>query len=220
MASMDEQEITLADITKIFKKRWLFIFGTTILVSAAYFVISLMSPKQYESYALVRIGANGSAALETIPAIKEIMGSAPMLSRIAEKTGVKSLSEIEGDLDYEDASGLLKVTARATSPEKAVQVAQASIDILIQRHNELHDNSQKNLEQAVRFVKESIRPVPLSSGLSEFRSTPTTIVISPIYNNTPVRPKGKVRTSTLFGILFLVTTIIAFYLEGRKNKKS
>jgi hypothetical protein len=221
MASIDEQEVTLplSDIARMFKKRWLFIFGTSIILSVVYFVFSLTSPKQYESYALVRIGTNGVASLESIPALKEIMASAPMRSKITERAGMKSSAEI-GDIGYDDASGLLKVTARSASPEKAMQIVQASIDIIIQRHNELHDDSQKNLEQAVKFVKEAIRPVPLSSGLSEFRSSLTTILIPPIYDNKPVKPKGRLRTSTLFVMLFLFTTIISFYIEGRKNKKS
>ncbi|MFH1369625.1 MAG: hypothetical protein ABII64_10935 [Elusimicrobiota bacterium] len=215
----DEKEISFQDIGKMLANYWKFILGTSVLVSTVYFLISISLPKQYESYALLKIGFDGDKQIESVYVINEIMKSAPMIEEIKSKVNMPKNTNKGLEVKYFDVFGLLKIVARDESPEKAAQIVQASADIIIDRHHNLHELSQENLGKAVKFVKEMIRPVPLSSGLSEFRSFPTRIAIPPIIDNSPVKPEKRLRTSTLFIIMLLVTTLASFYSERRKNKK-
>jgi len=225
----EEIEISLQDITKVLKKRWKLIIIPAILAAIITALIGFFSHKTYESYAILKIGYSGSKSIESIPELNVIMQSLPMLKEIAGKLDVADLDIADNDEDfalslkktlfYQDSSGLLQISASASTPQKAQKKIQVVMDIIVDRHKLLYEASEKRINKAVRYVKETISPVPLSSGINEFISELTCVEVSPVLLVKPVPRKIKNKVVTVFIIVLFLSIVGSFYLEGKENRK-
>ena len=215
----EEQEISLDEIIVVFKKRWkLIIIPSIIAASIVAFAVSRM-PKSYESYALLRMGQVGSQPLESVSSLREIMNSMPMLEAISrELAGNETDAEankLNGVVQYEEVAGLLKISARDRSPEKAYKTILAAMSVVQNRHETLYRQSLEEMTALLKYIKKIISPVPLSSGVTEFKTTPMRVEVMPVINEEPVRSNMLAVSAITFFIMILIDTMIAFYREGK-----
>jgi capsular polysaccharide biosynthesis protein len=217
----DEQELKLEDVVRIFSKKWKFIILTSLCAAAAaYAYFHYATPIRYESYSLIKVGYDGKGTFEAPAAIDLIMNSKPMLLEIAKRMHVNTISEIGGKLEYTDKAGLLNVSAITGSPEKSAQLVQIASGILMERHQAIYEESKKNIDTVVRFIKQTIKPIPLSSGINEFKTSPSQIVIPPVIDTDPLKTNTKMKVIGTFIIFLALTTLISFMGDDKRNKKS
>jgi LPS O-antigen subunit length determinant protein (WzzB/FepE family) len=213
-----DQEISLQDIFKVFRKRWKIIVLPALATAVLAAGISWLMPRQYESYAFLRLGCNGTKALEDAGATNEIMKSLPNLMKIAEKVKIQGRERISEDIvKYESKGDLLKISARAKTPEKAQELVATSMDLVMERHRLLYEDAEKQLATMVKYVRETLHPVPLSSGINELIIRPSSIEVGPVLDNEPVRTKTKVILVLVFVAVLFMDTLVAFYFEGTEK---
>lgn len=218
---LEEKEISLNEIVSVLIKRWKLIVVPSIIAAliSAIYVLSL--PKVYESYALLKLGNIGEKQIETVASIKEVMSSLPIrieiVSRLKDNNDSKFVESLKDAIIYEDASGFLRIKANGKNPEKAAELVKVTTDIIYSRHQSFYEYAQKELYSTVERIRDFACPIPLTTGIAEFKIEPTRVEIPAIINPTPVGEKKKIVVlTTFFSVLFL-NILIAFYLEGRKK---
>lgn len=211
----EENEIELKDILRVFKKKWLMILLPAVVIAGLAHVFLVLQPNVYESYAIIRIGRSGTGQFESVDAINEIMSSGPMFSEICTKAGVGPGKFTK--IDFKEASGYLKIIAKANSPEMAVKLVQVSSDMLLKRHTEFYKHSQERIKNAVLFVKETIKPVPISSGINEFMLEPTSVLVPAVFDSEPKDSDKIAKPLLVFFLVCFVDLLIAIYVERRKE---
>jgi hypothetical protein len=221
--AFEDREIGLDDVGRICIKHWKLLLFPTLIATLLAMVYAVRMPKTYESFSFVRIGSDGNGMFEQISNISDIMSTIPIEQEIAKRAGNADYREVVG-ITYTDASNsntnLLRISFVSETPQKAAKIVSIASDLLIERHRELYAESLKNTKEVVQFVKETIKPIPLSSGIREFRLVPTTVIIPAILNTDPVKTNKKIVVIGTFIVVFLTMFIISFYLEGRKHRKS
>ncbi|HEX2974397.1 MAG TPA: Wzz/FepE/Etk N-terminal domain-containing protein [Bacteroidales bacterium] len=210
----DEQEISIQEIIDIIKRQWRLIIIPAILASIVAAGISLSLPKEYESYSLLRIGYAGTKPYDSVASVKVIMNSSPFVEQIKQKSGLNDVDSLK----YTETDTLLKVSARASDPEDAQKMVKTATELIIERHRRINEYSEQRLGRMVTYVKEILRPVPLSAGLDEFMVEPTRIEVPPLIMKEPIKVKVKlIVLLVFFGVLF-VDILVAFYKEGVNDK--
>jgi hypothetical protein len=88
---------------------------------------------------------------------------------------------------------------------------------LLERHEAIYANERKDLGELIAFVKETIRPMPLSSGISDFRITKTGIAVEPMLQPEPVKSKSCIVALFVLMVTGFIGILVAFYIEGREK---
>ncbi len=220
----NKDEISLDDLIVTLKQQWKVILLPAVAAALGVFFVFRMKPAQYEAYSLIRIGINGPKAFESPASLKAIMVSEPMVEEIAKRMASRSLpleqEYIQKRVFYEDMSDLLKVSARTDSKEKSLLLVRSAIDVLYERHQNLYAGALKELEVIVRYIRTVVNPVPLSSGLSEFRIEPTKIEVVPFAERNPLPKRAKFAAMIAFSVTLVLCLFAAFYLQGKKSRKN
>jgi uncharacterized protein involved in exopolysaccharide biosynthesis len=215
---MDEAEISLSDVLNALKKRWLFIVLPTLVISALTAVYARHLPKEYESTAMIRLGFVGSDPIESVAAASVVMKSEQLREQIAEKIGRANdedyVAGLTDAIDYTDAAGLLQITVKNKDPQIALNLVNAVSTIIMERQKTTFEIEKKNLAQLIAYVKENIRPMPLSSGIREFRLSESELAVPANLPKKPVQNK-KHFTSVAFALSLILFGFIALFLERK-----
>ncbi len=213
---MDEAEISLNDVLGALKKRWALIVLPTLIVSVLTWVYAHNLPKEYESVAMIRLGFVGSDPVESVGAATAVMKSEQLREQIAAKVGhaqdndyIDSLTDL---IEYTDAAGMLQIAARYTDPAAAQKLTEVVSSLVLERQKLIFETEKKNLSQLVTYVKENIRPMPLSSGLKEFRLSESELAVPANLPKKPV-PSKKHYTSVAFALSLIMMGFLALFLE-------
>ncbi|HBU69951.1 MAG TPA: hypothetical protein DEE98_06150 [Elusimicrobia bacterium] len=219
----EEQELTIEDVIRVFVKRWKLIFLPVILVAFTAFVYNMYPPKVYKSVSLLKIGLDGNRYLEPVYSLDKVMHSTPQLIEVAKLLKINmdsdTLKTLASSVEFKDLNGYVEIIVTDDNPQYAFMIADAFTKVLYRRHQVLYLNAKSNMKSLIIDVKELLRPIPLSSGVSELRVVPTTVEVPAIINDKPVEIKRKPIVMTMSLIALLITTILAFYIE-RKNIKT
>ena len=215
-----EQEITLDEIMSVLSRFWkLILIPSFILAVATYIFLKFFSGQVYQSYSLLRMGGDGSGSFETVSSVEVVMRSIPMLKEISRRLGLPDGTVREESITYIDAAGMLKIQALSDSPDKAYKLVSTATDIITERHAVLFKLSQSNLDNVVKYVKETIKPIPLSSGINEFKIIPTSVLIAPIFEPKPMPSEKLVKVISVFLVSLIITAILSFYIAGKEKIK-
>jgi uncharacterized protein involved in exopolysaccharide biosynthesis len=218
---LEEQEISFDEITSVIKKRWKYILIPSLVAAILIGGLTYLFPRKYESYSLIRIGSVGGSPIESVTSIKDIMQSLPMRQQIAErlneKDNIKFIKALLLSVDYSDEGGLLKIKSGSDSPEKAAKTSRTISEMVISRHEIMYLSAQDELDKVIKYVKKTINPIPLSSGISEFKISKTEIMAPAIEDKEPLPTKRRQTVIAVFFAVLLIMTIISFTLEGRKK---
>jgi capsular polysaccharide biosynthesis protein len=216
-----EQEISLDEIIDVIKRRWKFILFPSIIISVIAGIILAFQPKTYEAYSLIKIGTISGAPIEQISSISDIMKSLPIRQEIAAKlnegNNPKFVRGINSSIKYTDETGLLKIKTINQDPAKAAEIIRVVDDIVLDRHEKMYLNAQVELDKLLKYVKQTINPVPLSSGINEFRITRTEIMVPSFVDKEPVPTKNRLIVIVVFIVIVFINTLLSFILEGRKK---
>lgn len=220
---MDEVEISLSDILNALKKRWKLVFLPAFVISIFVHIYALNLPKQYESSAMIRLGFVGSDTIESVATTSVMMKSEQLRNLIAEKAGRANDEEYVADLadaiEYSDAAGMLQITAKDKDPHTAQKLVDMVSAIILESQKKVFENEKKNLAQLVEYVKDNIRPVPLSSGIREFRLSESVLAVPSNLPKKPV-PTKKHYTSVALALSLILMSFIALFLERNSIVKS
>jgi capsular polysaccharide biosynthesis protein len=217
----EEREIDLFKVFLILKKNWLPILIVSLMAAAITSFKTTKLPRTYESYALLKIGYVGAVPVEAIGDTAIIMESLTIRNQIIKDlAGLKgyespeSLSEV---IKYEQLSNLLKVKAEARDPETAKKIVSSAVKIIVARQDKKYQAERAKLDALVKYIKETIRPVPLSSGINEFKFEPTEVEIEPMLINRPVlKANKKLPVMSAFLLGALVSSIFVIFLNRRE----
>ncbi|OGS19482.1 MAG: hypothetical protein A2219_03160 [Elusimicrobia bacterium RIFOXYA2_FULL_50_26] len=219
----EQQEIRLEDIFAVFRRRWKLIIFGSLLVAAITAVVTILAPDSYESYALLRIGMEGSQPLESFSSITTIMTSLPSRKEIARRLDSQDndrlIDSLTKTIQYNEMGNLLKISAIETSPEKAARYVEAAAGMVNERHKIIYEESQKRLKVLIKEIKENIQPIPLSAGINEFRNRPTTIEIHAIVDPKPMKTTRRKSVITSLLATFFATSLLALFLENNSKRK-
>jgi hypothetical protein len=178
-------------------------------------------PKQYESYALIRIGHVGDKEIESIASVAEIMNSLAIRKEIAGKMQIQKadyVNALAGLLKYKNTSELMEIRSLGQTPEQAHALAQAATGVVLSRHAVLFANAKKDIDQTLRYVKQTVNPMPLSIGIKEIRMEPTRIEVPAILDDQPKQSKTKIVVLSVFFAMLLLDMLVALYLQGKEEK--
>lgn len=160
---MNEDEINLMDYWRIISKRKKGIMAIVLIAVLITGIISeFVLPKIYEASGLVEIakikGENLMNPADIIATFKE----EATLSEIGEKMGwnkeyQKDKEKIarleEGLIISKDEKGnLLKITAKANTPEEAKKIVEATNEVLIARHQKRFEGAEKLITAEIETI--------------------------------------------------------------------
>ena len=151
---------------------------TGILVAGA---ITLLLPKRYETSFLLKIGSAADKQLEDSYAVVEIINSESFQQAAASSAGLNLSSKqlqnmVEAKTDSERWQPTwVSVQVLADAPDRALEVATAMIQGIIQRHTELFNESmrpyqdfEKDLQHSVALAEAETEK--LKNNLEDYRS--------------------------------------------------
>ncbi|MCI0411551.1 hypothetical protein L0222_01985 [bacterium] len=160
---------------------WKLIVGGLLVGIVVATAASFLLPKQYETTLLLNIGSAAEKSLEDPHIVTKIINSASYQYMIASKVGVQApparLQEmIKAETDSARSVPWVTIRIKADDPQRAVKLANAIADGIIQRHTEFFDEKiqyfkdykvelEKNLDQ---FTEEM---TTLEENLNSFRHT-------------------------------------------------
>ncbi len=218
-----EDEISLDELIAPLKKRWktILLFSTIVAVIAA--VYSLFLPRIYEAKSYIKIGTDGGRAFESIGQIKTIMSSHPSLVAIAKELNIKptrkNIRDLKRKIKYAGKAELLEITVEGLSPESAIKTAEIISNMILKRHEKFYGSAQKNILNALEIIKDYVRPIPISTGTSEFKIIPTEIEIKPHSDGIPVKGNRIQIVIISFIIGAVLSTLYSYWLERKKGYK-
>jgi len=180
---MPEEEVELIDYLRVIRKRRWLIVGGTIACMIAALLISLLSPKVYEANLSLKVGQVWQNPLDDPNRVAEVINSEPFLDKVRQKTDLGKTAykmkkeKIVVAKAIEKAAILVNLTTRANSPEKAVELAEVTADLVIQEHrarfDELmseHLRYEKELGNQIQIIQKAIEE--LDAALKRQRTNP------------------------------------------------
>lgn len=209
-----ENEIDFDDIAGVFIKRWKLIFFTSIVAAFAVFAALRVSPKIYEKYALFSMGSVGGRALDSADSLTSLMGADYLAIGITEKENEC------GTIKCSDYSGFVKVAVRSYSVQRAEKIMSSVISYIGKREDSMLIKTKAELDQSIAEIKSIMKnsfytsfpdPTMLKIIPTKFES------VSPVIPSNQQREGRKIAAAAVFVFVFIITSLIAFYLEG-KNK--
>lgn len=219
-----EDEISLEELILPLKKRWKMILSFSVIVAAVAAICSLFLPRVYEAKNYIRIGADGGRVFESVEQINTIMTSRPTLVNIAKELKIeptkKNISELKSKIKYLNRTGFLEIKVEDLSSESAIKTVNIVSKMILKRHENFYDLAQKNILSTVKIIREFVKPIPLSTGTSEFKVTPTVIVVEAFSDGVPVKPKRKQIVIIAFTIGALISVLYSYWLERKKPSQS
>ena len=161
---MPEYEIEIVDYIKIlWKRKWLILLGT-LLVAIITGSVSLVLPKTYESTGVVALGKIEGTLIETPNFIRARIEYSPYAEMFIKSSGMDiSNRDIRLDIETRGNAGYVRLTAKGSSPNITSKYIQYIVDDLASSHQEkiekfieLKKQKEKELEQRIAFLEESI----------------------------------------------------------------
>ena len=138
-------------------------------------------------------------------------------NRLNETNNLNFIRAIDSSIEYNDETGLLKIRTINRDPAKAAEIVKVVSDIVINRHEILYSNAQDELDKLLKYVKKTISPVPLSSGINELKITKTTLMVPAFIDKDPVPTKKRLIIVVVFVVFVFINTFLSFIMEGRKK---
>lgn len=219
---MDDEILSLSEIIVPIKKNWLAILLTTFaggLLGAAYCYVV---PPVYEAKAYMQIGIYSGGLIESIGKISTIMSAPENTSKVTSallQSGMddRHIGRAVGSVKFTEESDMLKISAQAGAPDKAVATIAAVIKILLERHDGLYAEAEDQIQKGIRVIRENIRPTPISAGIKELTITPSIVKVAPYADLEPIWPKKKFIISSSFMSGGILSILVALLIDKIKN---
>ena len=213
----NEGEVSLFDLWEALKQRWRLIFGGLIVGVLGAVALIIVIPNQYEAVAVVQVGQvgevglvgqagrlGGSASVETAAQVVERVKLSAFQLKLAMRV---QDPEWVNELNYAASSApqrifpqvikatstpggaaLIEIRAKGKSKESALNLVNASIEELAQKHDELAKIQIERLtldlviakEKLARITKEldELRKLVASAGVKDERATQLSLITS------------------------------------------
>jgi Capsular polysaccharide biosynthesis protein len=158
---LNTTEASIFEIISPLIRRWKMILAGVLTAVIIAFIATNLAPKQYETSMLLQVGSVVDNLLENPNTVTYLINSDAFRQKAASKVGVdvplKDLQKmIHAEIDTLRPSSLVSVHVVADHPQRAVQLAQAVANGILQRHAlffkqriELQQNYRKDLEKAI-----------------------------------------------------------------------
>ncbi len=229
-----EEDIRLDGFLKwVWQGKWLIIFLVIVATGLAA-AIGLRDPAVTTTTALIEVGKVWGKPLKDIYVTVEIANSPGFIQEVATKTGIKpgqlrrsvQVAAVESGVPHSIYAILIRVTAKAESPEESKGLAQAVADEIIARHEKLFEDAiapylerQHQLEQHVKEAPPSDRD-RLEGELAELKannqspiSTEKTHLVESVVPGSTVRPDIW-RGAATAGLIAAIVGVAAAGLIG------
>ena len=226
-----QNELTLDEILSVLFKNWVLVFIVPALIAfLAFAYLTITTPKtkptplMYEASSILKIGRVGTTQIEPVEFISQNMSETKTRKELVNKTNIQ---EKDFELFYENSSGLLSVRAVAISSITAAIVANSAALQVEDKHKAIFETSKRKFIETLDEAKKNVYPSLLTVTLNEVTCEPTTIIALATTPTTPIQNatnSGKTSKKlrllfALFISLFLLNSMIAFYIDG-KNKRT
>jgi LPS O-antigen subunit length determinant protein (WzzB/FepE family) len=167
----DDDEISLWEIFDTLRARWKIIAAFGIAAPAIALGVTLFIPNQYEARGLVQLAKVGnlqaalqgggnsqdrgglSIPVESLPSTLQRLQSDAFALKALSSLGFPS--QISGK--EPKGTGLLELTARASTPEQAKQAVEYAIKSLAEQHAQQSESTVRNLEQSLASTQSELQ---------------------------------------------------------------
>jgi len=157
---MEEREIDLRDYINMVRKRWKIILIIFLAPTVTAGVLSFLSPKTYESSAIVSIGKVKDKLLEEPATVIEVFKTKPVLKEVAEELNISptdgNLGELSSKIKMREKSKLLEIKGRVETQEEALNLVNGVIAVLLKRHEQLFKRAKLNLDEYLASGQERL----------------------------------------------------------------
>ena len=153
------EEIDFIGYVKAVKDRKKTVISMFVLITTLAVGISFLWPKTFEAEALIRLGIIKGSKIETIENIKDFFGNLGTLKNLAEELGMQKDTDpraVPKKFDLlmnKSGSGFLKVRGRGETPEKALEILNKIVNVLIDRHSKFFSEAKKSMELEIDSIK-------------------------------------------------------------------
>ena len=201
----------------VFKNRWKLIFITSFLVAfIVYVAVSIASrylEKPYEMYEFISIGSVGGKPLDLAASLDNLIHADSIIIGINEKNKAR--------VKCGEVAGLIKITVRANSPERTKELMGKVTSYVLKREEFLLAKAKAELEISMGDIKfmmkgSSIYVSLMDPSVFKFKETRLDAVSQVDVAEDWKNQKKKFVLAT-FAFVFIITSLIAFYMEGRKR---
>jgi len=170
------EEVELIDYIRVIFKRKLWIFWIFLMAVLLGLIITLVSPKIYESRAIVELGKLNGSTIEGPEELIEVLKEKPALQEIAQLMGIEKASEqslgrIKNDLSIKTKIGtnIIMISAQERSPEKAQETVQATADFIVERHLNIAHEKNLFLQARINEIENQIKSAEDRSKLLQLK---------------------------------------------------
>jgi len=180
--NLREEEQGLFEIIHPLILRWKLIAGGVFVGMMIAAAASFFLPKQYETTCLLNIGTAVDKSLEDSYTVTKIINSDSFQQTIAAKVGLSVSTRqlqkmILAETDSTKWAPWVSIRVTADDPQKALRLANAIADGIIQRHGGFFDGKMQRYKDYKRELEQSIdqftqEAASLKTNLDKFRSNP------------------------------------------------
>lgn len=155
----DGIEIELLDYVLIIWRRRIPIIIILVLAIALAITISFITPKTYESSALLEIGKIRGEYLETSEAAITYMQQPATLRNLAKKLNLseKQWPLLQRTIGFRAIENFLRISAQADQPQRAKYIIEVTADLLMERHKKMLSEGLAIEEKLVRDTETDIK---------------------------------------------------------------
>ena len=159
-SAISEMSFGLADYVRIIWKRkisMILVFGFVVIAAVVY---NLLLPETFQAQAFIKIGKSEGKEIISLGEIKTVFSTLPTLAQVAmaldmpaeiDVQSVASLFKISAD--EINKSDLVVVNGLGETPEKAVMVVNAVVQVLLKQHSALFDVIEKKEKMEIELLK-------------------------------------------------------------------
>jgi len=177
----EEDEVILYDYIKVISKRkWLIIIGTFACILTAG-LVSLSLPRTYEAVLDLKIGKVWGTPIEDPHLVSQKLTSEALLARVIEKLDLEISSQgLKGAVRTSVLhDSLVRLLARANTPQKATEVVNAVANLVVEEHQDRYERVmtpyyqyEKDLAAQIKKVENNISA--MEATLSHLQKDPQT----------------------------------------------
>jgi uncharacterized protein involved in exopolysaccharide biosynthesis len=164
-----DDEISLLEILNILREQWKWVVGLAVLAPIIALAVSLTIPSLYQAEVLLQVGRVPSGSGSGSAPVSSVDIEAP--SQLAQRVSSGGFAVRLKDQVHDSFSlkvvevkntRLLRLEARADTPEKAREGLEKSITLIQADHSEAVRDARKSVEDAIRNAREELQSVTRS----------------------------------------------------------
>ena len=159
--NFDYSEISLVDYLKVVLKRKFWIIWIILIFLIFGLIFTILSPKTYQSKAILKIGSFNDKLIQPPKEIVEILNKQFIFNKIVQVIKMpphqeKNAKKIKSNLSINNEGNLISIHSAATDPKEAQMLVQAVSQYIIKKNAKIFEEKNKILVKRIAQIEEDI----------------------------------------------------------------